>query len=140
MKITVEFDSTQEMRDFCQQFGGAAPIRIELGDAPAPEPEKKKTKKEAALPVQPAATPAQAAMAALTAAPAIPTPAPAAAPAALTHDTVARAAAKLIRANPATKDPIKAALARYKVDMIPNLPAEALPAFAQELRSLGGEL
>lgn len=143
MKITVEFDSTQEMRDFCQQFGGAAPIRIELGDTPAPEPEKKKTKKEAALPVQPAAapaTPAQAATAALTAAPAIPTPAPAAAPAALTHDTVARAAAKLIRANPATKDPIKAVLTRYKVDMIPNLPAEALPAFAQELRILGGEL
>ena len=136
MKITVEFDSTQEMRDFCQQFGGVTPIRIELEAPSASEPEKKKTKKEAALPVQTkAADPAPETQDLSPVQPMSAVP-----QSGLTHDLVARAAAKLIRSNPQTKEPIKAILTRYKVDMIPNLPADALPAFAAELRSLGGEL
>jgi hypothetical protein len=134
MKITIECESFEELFNYVQKVAGTA------WETPAPapaEPKRTRTKK------------AESTQALPTAAPAAPAPAPApeimpapvpVAPAApiVTREACAKAAANLMRTNPAAREQLKGILTGYGVNSIPTIPEIMLPDFAEKIRALGG--
>ena len=135
MKIVIECESFEELFDYVKKIGSG------VWDAPTPAPaEPKKTR----------ATKSESAQALPTAAPAEPTPAPAPAPEIMpapvpaaptvTREACAKAAANLMRTNPAAREQLKGILTGYGVNSIPTIPEVMLPDFAEKIRALGGTL
>lgn len=138
MKITIECESFEELFNYVQKVAGTA------WEAPAPAPaEPKKTR----------AKKAESTQALPTAAPAEPAPAPAPAPEimpaptmpapnipapTITREACAKAAANLMRTNPAAREQLKGILTGYGVNSIPTIPEVMLPDFAEKIRALGG--
>lgn len=136
MKIIIETESLEELRQIARELGGAAP---EAAEKPrrakkAPEPPKAE---EPATP-EPVAEPAPEP---------VPIPEPAApAPEALVPteaervyqmDELARAGAGLMQQDRSNSAKLAAILRSFGVNTLPDLPADKYPAFAEELRKLG---
>lgn len=132
MKIVIECESFEELFDYVKKIGSG------VWDAPAAAPAEKK----------PRAKKSETTQALPTAAPAEPTPAPAPeimpAPVpetpAVTREACAKAAANLMRTNPAAREQLKGILTGYGVNSIPTIPEIMLPDFAEKIRALGGTL
>ena len=57
---------------------------------------------------------------------------------AVTREACAKAAANLMRTNPAAREQLKGILTGYGVNSIPTIPEVMLPDFAEKIRALGG--
>lgn len=129
MRITIECESFEELFNYVQKVAGTA------WEAPAPapaEPKKTRAKKAESTQALPTAAP--------TPTPEImPAPVPVA-PAApvVTREACAKAAANLMRTNPAAREQLKGILTGYGVNSIPTIPEVMLPDFAEKIRALGG--
>lgn len=132
MKITIECESFEELFNYVQKVAGTA------WEAPAPapaEPKKTRAKKAENTQALPTAAPAEPAPEIMPAptmpAPNIPAPA-------VTREACAKAAANLMRTNPAAREQLKGILTGYGVNSIPTIPEVMLPDFAEKIRALGG--
>lgn len=139
MRITIECESFEELFNYVQKVAGTA------WEAPAPapaEPKKTRAKKAEpaqALPTAAPAAPAPAPVPEIMPAPVPETPAAPVAPA-VTREACAKAAANLMRTNPAAREQLKGILTGYGVNSIPTIPEVMLPDFAEKIRALGGTL
>lgn len=136
MKITIECESFEELFNYVQKVAGTA------WEAPAPapaEPKKTRTKKAESTQALPTAAPAEPTPAPAPAPEIMPAPVPVA-PAApvVTREACAKAAANLMRTNPAAREQLKGILTGYGVNSIPTIPEVMLPDFAEKIRALGG--
>ena len=130
MKITIECESFEELFNYVQKVAGTA------WEAPAPAPaEPKKTRAKKAESTQALPTEAPAAPEIMPA-PVPETPAAPVAP--VTREACAKAAANLMRTNPAAREQLKGILTGYGVNSIPTIPEVMLPDFAEKIRALGG--
>lgn len=130
MKITIECESFEELFNYVQKVAGTA------WEAPAPapaEPKKTRAKKAESTQALPTAAPAEPAPEIMPA----PVPVAPAAPA-VTREACAKAAANLMRTNPAAREQLKGILTGYGVNSIPTIPEVMLPDFAEKIRALGG--
>ena len=130
MKITIECESFEELFNYVQKVAGTA------WEAPAPapaEPKKTRAKKAESTQALPTAAPAAPE---IMPAPVPETPAAPVAP--VTREACAKAAANLMRTNPAAREQLKGILTGYGVNSIPTIPEVMLPDFAEKIRALGG--
>lgn len=131
MKITIECESFEELFNYVQKVAGTA------WEAPAAAPaEPKKTRAKKAESTQALPTAAPAAPAPAPVPEIMPAPVPEAP--AVTREACAKAAANLMRTNPAAREQLKGILTGYGVNSIPSIPEVMLPDFAEKIRALGG--
>lgn len=134
MKITIECESFEELFNYVAKASGSMAT---WEATPAPEP-KKTSKKKAEPAVQPLPVAQPEPVPEIMPAP---TPAPVApATPAIDRNTCAKAAATLMRTNPATREQLKAILTGYGVPSIPDIPDDKIADFAEKIRALGGTL
>ena len=138
VKLEIQFNSIDELKAYLdgQQDTAPAPVQTPttlhsaLADAaevvPFPVPQQ---------PATPAPAPAPDPVTGQTAAPAAAVPTTAAT---YTLDDLSRAGAELVDAG--KKDALIAALQRYGVASMPDIPREQYAAFATELRALGARI
>ena len=134
MKIIIECESFEELFDYVKKIGSG------VWDAPASapaEPKKTRAKKAESTQALPTAAPAPAPE--IMPAPVPDTPAAPVAPV-VTREACAKAAANLMRSNPAARDQLKAILTGYGVATIPSIPEIMIPDFAEKIRALGGTI
>ena len=127
MRITIECESFEELFNYVQKVAGTA------WEAPAPapaEPKKTRAKKAESTQALPTAAPAEPAPEIM--------PAPVPETPAVTREACAKAAANLMRTNPAAREQLKGILTGYGVNSIPTIPEVMLPDFAEKIRALGG--
>lgn len=136
MRITIECESFEELFNYVQKVAGTA------WEAPAPapaEPKKTRAKKAESTQALPTAAPAEPAPAPAPEIMPAPVPVAPAAPV-VTREACAKAAANLMRTNPAAREQLKGILTGYGVNSIPTIPEVMLPDFAEKIRALGGTI
>lgn len=131
MKITIECESFEELFNYVKKIGSG------VWDAPTPAPAEKKPRAKKSESTQALPTAAPTPTPEIMPAPVPETPAAPVAPV-VTREACAKAAANLMRTNPAAREQLKGILTGYGVNSIPTIPEVMLPDFAEKIRALGG--